>query len=281
MKKIWGIRSGLIGDTIMSLPILQLLQEQYPDFYKIFVIEQKCKQAAFLYEKHPHINKLLITENSDGILNLEEEEERNSCDIIFNIAPQHPREQDWYNYRNCIEETALMAGINPELVKNKKPILYRHFDYTILNDTISIFPFAGYNSWHSRNPTIEWWKLAINDILSSGYKVLHFGYHTEPDLSDNINYKKLTHLSLFEQIKIAYGCKLNIGTDSGSMWIIGAYGLPQINLLTNHMNSSHDRNFLALAPENCKNLSINLFAENGCDNIKKESLISAMKEFNL
>ncbi len=278
MGKVWGIRCGLIGDTIMSLPILEYIHELYPEFYKIFVLEQKCKQASFLYHQHHIINKLLITNYSDGLLTEEEKHIKDSCDIIFNIAPQHPLEQDWYNYRNCLQETALMAGINPEKIKNKKPILFRWFEYDKLEDTISIFPFAGYNSWHSRNPTVEWWKKAIVDIIKLGYKVNHFGYVTEPILSDHINYKKFTNLSLFEQIKIAYGSKLNIGTDSGSMWIIGAYGLPQINLLTNHMNS-HTKNFLALAPENHKDLVINLFAENGCNNIKVEDLIKSIKTF--
>ena len=279
-KTIWGIRSGLIGDTLMSLPILEFLYETHPDYYKLFVIEQKCKQAAELYRGHPHIDNILITVHNDGLLTQEEENIKNSCDIIFNIAPPHPREQDWFNYRNCVEETALMAGIDPVNVKNKKPKLYKWFETEKYNKTIAIFPFAGYNKWHSRNPTPSWWQKTIKSLIEMNYSVLHCGYITEPTLSQDSKYKKITNLEYFEQIKITHACNLTIGTDSGSMWAVGAYGLPQINLLTNHMGGCHNRNFLALAPENYMNNAINLFAENCCDNIKLEDVLKAVLEID-
>ena len=39
----------------------------------------------------------------------------------------------------------------------------------------------------------KWWIDAVNQIIKKGHKVLHCGYFTEPNLSDdNNNYKKIT-----------------------------------------------------------------------------------------
>jgi ADP-heptose:LPS heptosyltransferase len=45
MIKIFGVRGSLIGDIIMSLPILDYLKEKYGNYYLYFAIAQKCQQA--------------------------------------------------------------------------------------------------------------------------------------------------------------------------------------------------------------------------------------------
>ena len=59
--KIFGVRAGLIGDSIMALPILNYLENKYSNSYKIWVIEKKCSQAAPIYINHPLIDKILIS----------------------------------------------------------------------------------------------------------------------------------------------------------------------------------------------------------------------------
>ena len=51
------------------------------------------------------------------------------------------------------------------------------------------------------------------------------------------------------------GCSLMIGTDAGSSLVMGAYGFPQITLLSDWMEG-HTSNFEALAPMNKNNISI-------------------------
>lgn len=104
------------------------------------------------------------------------------------------------------------------------------------------------------------------------YKILHFGSENEPMLSAHENYHKLTYLPFFDMIKFALTTKISIGTDSGSSWVMGAYGHHQINLLTDEPVGSK-----GLTPENYLSNSVNLFGQNNCDEILHESIINIIK----
>lgn len=276
MKKIFGIRGSLIGDIIMSLPILEYLKQEYRDeYYMYFVIAQKCEQAKPLFFYHPLINDIKITDNYES-LGINDLKLQSECDFCFDIFPTHPKEIDWYNYRNCVEETALMASINPEALQQKTPKLIKYWDNKNLyknQKTIAIWPFAGYGTGLNRSPSLYWWSQVVSRLLKNNYKVIHCGTPNEPQLiNDNCNYINITKYSFFDQIQYTLECSLVIGTDSGSMWVTAAYGqIPQINLLTNWL-PRHKKNKFALAP--IGNVTKNLYADNGCDNINIESLFN-------
>ena len=284
--KIWGIRSALIGDTIMALPVLNHLEKIFPNSYKYFSIAKKCSQVAPIYFNHPLIDRIKITDfpehNGDTDRAIMKE-----CDFIINTSPPVYESGSWFNKRGQVEECFLMAGFLKsefdELTdEEKKPYLDLWFDVKKESNTIAIWPFAGYGKWLSRAPSEEWWREIIDKLIKSGWKVAHFGWHEEPRLSESENYSFLGNESFFDQVKICSGCKLSICTDTGSAWIFGAYGLPQITLLTNHFVQDgvrHTEYPLAFAPENYKDLNINLFAEDSCDNIKHELVLQTIKDF--
>jgi ADP-heptose:LPS heptosyltransferase len=274
--KIFGTRFSLIGDIVMSLPILDYLKDKYGEYYMYFSIAKKCEQSAPIFYNHPLINSIKISDYHED-LGENDFEIISKCDLVFNVKPPHPQEQDWYNYRNCIEETALMAGLDPKLFKDKVPSLKQYWDDEhIYEKTIAIWPFAGYGQGLERSPSKDWWELLISRLINNGYKILHFGVDNEPNLSNNENYKKITNLSFFEQIKYSLCCNAVIGTDSGSMWVTAAYNkIPQINLITNWL-PNHFQNKLALAPIGEK--TINLYADNGCSNISIEETVFKINE---
>ena len=77
-------------------------------------------------------------------------------------------------------------------------------------------------------------------------------------------------MSFFDQIKLSLDSKICIGTDSGSMWVMGAYSHPAINLITNH-SPNHNQNFMSLAPKN-KN-GTNLFHEDDINLITANEIL--------
>jgi ADP-heptose:LPS heptosyltransferase len=278
--KIWGVRGGMIGDSVMALPILEALENLFPNSYKYWVLHKRFSQAGQFYFNHPLIDKIHITEHHEDI-GPKDIEIIKSCDLRLNIKPNHPEPDDsWYHHFNCCEETFRMSGLNFEFYKKlalekKKPRLYQWFDVENKKDTIGIWPFAAYGKNCGRNPSFEWWNEVVKE-LKKDYKIIHFGHFSEPKLNnEDIN---LTNLSLFDQIKIAIGCKLNINTDSGSGWLIGAYGVPQISLLSMAGLPYATRNIYCLAPENYNNNSINLFGNHNCDSITKEEIIDSIKK---
>ena len=279
MKKIWGTRFSLVGDIIMSLPILDYLHEIHGDIYTHFCIAQKCQQSLPLFLNQPLINNIKISDQHEG-LGEDDFKIIKECDIVINVAPNHPKEQDWYNYRSCVEETALMAGFDPSIFSNRIPNLIQYWqdDIALFNNgkkTIVIWPFAGYGQGASRSPSLNWWNECIN-ILLEKYNIIHAGVDTEPVISSNPNYKRITNLSFFEQVKASLNCDLAVGTDSGSMWVLGAYGkIPQINLITNWL-PSHNSNLLSLAPTGKR--TINMFGHGICDNINITELVNKINE---
>lgn len=282
--KIFSGRASLIGDTIMFLPVLNYLELKYPNSYKIFPISQKTSQSAPLFINHPLIDKIHILGEYEG-LSKEDAELIKSCQVSINPFPQHPDVQDWWNYYNCTEETFRMAGLDigefhsmPE--EFKKPKLSKWFKTQKYEKTIAIWPFAGYNQSSTRNPSNIWWEKTLKHIEDNfNSKIFHFGAESEPNLGKDLkNYYNMTSLSFFEMIKMSLGCDLMIGTDSGSSWVIGAYGAPQINLIIKNA-PNHFKNLEAFAPENYLNNKIDLFGLNGPDSISSEDIINTLKNF--
>lgn len=292
--KIWGMSYGLIGDLVMGLPLLTYFEKKYPKSYKYWVIQKKCHICAPLYLNHPLIDRIKITDEWNGFGNVDRDI-MSKCDIVTVSDGWKHSSLNWYNKTSCVEETAYIAGINDiKDVLNEeelKPKLYKWFDVgydnpnsdtysksnnnCLLYNNIAIYPFATAGDKTGRSPSLKWWRLLVNKLIDMGYTVSHYGRSTDPKICDNEKYFYNVNLSYFDQVKVSLSSKIVIGTDSGSMWTIGAYNHPAIHLITNWLNN-HTDNFMALAPVNYN--AINLFEKGGCDNIKHEKIIDIIKE---
>lgn len=284
-KKIFAGRGSLIGDTVMFLPTLTILEKVFPNSYKIFPISQKTSYSSVFFLNHPLIDKIHIVEKHEA-LGANDIELAKKCDVFINPFPQHPPcpgltvgiDNFWYNHYTCVQETMRMASLNKELFnmlsqEEKKPRLYKWFPTDRRQKSIAIHARAGYNDAPIRNPSTKYWRELTKKIKDKGYKIYHCGVEKEEDIGEDII--RITHLSLFEQIKICLGCDLVIGTDSGFNWLIGAYGHPMINLICPY-HPKHNQNLLALAPDNYLNNNINLLTQGVCDNIKQEEILDSI-----
>lgn len=286
--KILGVSYGVTGDLIMGLPVLTYFEKKYPGSYKYWYIEKKCANSAPLYFNHPLIDCIRISGEWSGFSD-EDYKIARGCDIKCTMMNWRHDVQDWYNYRGQIEETARIAGI-PDLMdvlteEELYPKLHKWFDVgaeddsirtyskenkvQTMDDTIAIWPGATAGGGTGRSPSILWWKDLANKLVRSGYKVLQFGYLTDTMVADWHNDK-----SYFEQVKLALSCKMSIGTDSGNMWVMGAYSHPAIHLLTNWL-PGHTQNLFALNPMNRR--STPFFAHNGTDNIKHSDVLAEVE----
>lgn len=269
---------SLIGDMVMSLPIVDHLKIKYPNSYFYFSIAKKCQQAKFMFENHPNINEIKITDHEEDLGPSDYDIIKN-CDVVINPKPNHPKEQDWYNYRSCLEETFIMGGLNLNDLKTK-PKLYLNNTIDKIKNSIAFWPVAGYGSGFNRSPSNRWWTSLLSNFPDS--KIYQFGSEKDFKIELN-NVENKTYKSFQEQIIESLKCSVIIGTDSGSMWVTGAYGLaPQINLITNWL-PNHYNNLLALAPEGDK--CFNFFGSLSCDNISispvKEKIIDIIKNEKL
>ncbi len=294
--KIWGVRAGLIGDLIMALPILEYLEIKHPKSYKYWAVHQKCAQAAPLFLNHPLIDKIKIT---DGWVTEAGRDEnlKKECNIKFDISPP-VRDPNWRNEMSCIEQTARMAGIDdlysvideeqripsltqwfPSYTFSNNPINHGYVDDIeslgyIEPNRIAIWPFANYMMKLQRSPNQGWWEATISLLIKAGYEVYHYGWMEEPVLSHDEKYQRCCELSFFDQIRSSLESVLSIGTDSGSMWVLGAYKQPQIVLMTYH-EAGHNDNPLALAPP-YKN-STTMFNPNNINLIRPASVIALIE----
>lgn len=268
--KIFGGRGGLIGDTIMCLPLIPTLESMYGEIDLTWPICKKCVQASPLYINQAGINSIYVTKDEEWLNDSERAWVENKFDLFINPTPSHPWQSDWYNYRTCVEETMLMAGVQyfetyktlPDALK--LPKLYPWWKQGKKPETIAIHTTAGYSRDKNRSPSFEWWDALCYDMSDLGFDVLQFGHWDDKFISNAI--EDYRNASFFEQIQRASECEWYIGTDSGFSWIMGALGVKQISLLTNWLPNHHS-NPLALAATNHAGLATNLFAPGGCDNI--------------
>lgn len=266
--KIFGVRSGLIGDMITALPILDILEQKHPDSYKIWFIQKKCSQAAPLFIQHPLIDKIIIS-TADEEMTKEEIKLKESCDISVNVSPPVIDDGFWYNIRNHVDESILMAGFKPKECLNKIPSLTKWFSVEKKIGTVAIWAFSGYGNSPQRNPTKEWWNKTCEIFIKMGLKIVQFGHDYDPLIHKSA--KRFKKTSFFDQIKFSLSCDFVIGTDSGSQWVLGAYGMPQIILFTNWL-TNHWSNLESLCPINSNGLQIRLFAPSNCDNIPHQNV---------
>lgn len=286
--KIIGVSYGVIGDLIMGLPVLTYFEKKYPGSYRYFMIEQKVAFTAPLYFNHPLIDCIRITGEWSGF-SKEDYEIANTCDIKCTMTNWKHDEQDWYNHRGQVEETARIAGIydlkDVLTVEEMYPKLYKWFDVgeddpnfqtyskhnreqKLLDKTIAIWPFATAGDKLGRSPSVEWWRELVLKAVNMGYEIAQLGYKNEPEISSYT--ERYNHLTFFEQVKMALACKMVIGTDSGPMWVMGAYDHPAIHLMTNWL-PGHTRNFDALTPVN--NNHATFFEQGGTDNISQKDVL--------
>ena len=278
--KLWSSRADLIGDSVMFLPVLNFLEKEFPNSYKIFPIMKKCSQAEPLFLGHPLIDRTHITDFDEGF-GENDKKIFEECDFQIDVRPKHASEQ-WHNNRSMVEETWAMSGVGlnrfQEMEKRDKfPRLYKWFDVERVNKTVAIHCFAGYGRDNHRSPDVGWWRRTISNLEASGYKVIRLGHPSEPDLNTLV--ADLRESSFMDQVKAALGCDFYIGTDSGFSLVMGAYGHPQISLLTN-WNNGHSSNPYCLAPMNHKGQNLNLFCDTqdgGCSGISQEALIDATR----
>lgn len=277
--KIFGVRMSQVGDIIVSLPILQQLCSIVTDPYVYFSVAQKSQQIIPLLHGHPLINKIKISDQYED-LGQSDYDIINQCDIVLPVRPPPPQNPLWYNHRHIIEETTIMAGFKPDFTLGIMPKLYINRDIIKYHKTISIWPFAGYGGTQIhgflRSPSLDWWNRLCSELIKHNFNILHCGFHSEPDIWHGSSYKRITDLTFAEQIYCSLGCNGVLGTDSGSMWTIGAYDfVPQITFITAWM-PNHIQNKLAFAP--LGNKITTMYADNSPSNIPILDAVSKINE---
>ena len=257
---------------ITALPILDILEQKYPQSYKTWFIQKKCSNATPLFINHPLIDKIIIGELDEGLTETETNY-KESCHIIIETSPK-VIDNEWYNFRNHVDESILMAGFKTTDAVNKIPKLNKWFKKEKANGIVAIWAFSGYGQNSLRNPSLSWWSKACEILIKTGFKLVQLGHDYDPPIYKGI--KRLKGVSFFDQIRFSLGCEFVVGTDSGSQWAIGAYGAPQIILFTNWM-PHHWTNLEALCPTNCNDLQIRLFGHQNCDNIPHDQFEIALQ----
>lgn len=286
---IGHLRPSLIGDLICSLPFAVYLEKCYPGSKKIALLDTKCQQLSPLLINAPFVDGVKITELPDKISPADEEYFKR-FDMAFEpFAPI--TEENWYNKMDVREQTFKMSWlrghgrINPneweKLTKEERlPRLTQWFSVDKQDKYVAIWANSGYSSDpanQKRNPSKQYWEELVDRLIKEGYKVAQLGTKDHELISDKV--LDLRHLSLFEAVRFSLGSLASIGTDSGSMHCIGAYGMRQIILMT-YWRSGHQTNPTALAPVNWKNRAINLFHPTDINKISVDRVVESIKSLN-
>jgi ADP-heptose:LPS heptosyltransferase len=280
-----GVRGSQIGDSIAALSVYAWLRQHAPDCYAIWQVARKHVHAAPLFYNHPLISELAISDCNEGY-GPRDIQQMNSCHVRFPLMPEHPDPHvPWPNVRSFYEETFVMAGLPVELYRAlppevRRPTLEPWFDADRQEHTIAYWPCAAYGVTQvrrSRNAARSWAYALVARLQAEGWRVIQCGHPRDyADCGDGLNANgDVRRLTFMEQIQLSTACDLVIGTDSGAGIAIGAYGRPQISLLTDHY-PGHTANLTAFAPDNPNNRS--LVGIGSADAISIDEVVAAIKE---
>jgi len=278
----------MYGDAICRLPFLNYLEKKIPNSYKAVYLDPKCSQLASLLLNHPLIDRIYISDKDDVITD-QDKQFFNQFDLVFYPYPQLTR-PDYFNHWTVLEENLRMATllsgerINPaelSLITKEEtlPKLNQWFSVERKEREIALFPFSGYGNDPSilkRSPSKLWWMELVKKLNEAGYQVNQYG-SPKSELLDHSAVFDRRKLSLFDMVKEALGCDLSISTDSGSAWILGAYGARQIICYTNYLEN-HYNNTSAFCPLNCKGNAYHLFGAGGINNISINEILKVVND---
>lgn len=262
----------------MALTLPRYLKRVYPHAYINWVVAAKCSQAAPLFLNHPDIDRIIISDSEGYGPN--ELEIAKTCDMVFNPLPQHPEGDIWPNRRNIYEETWVMASAPLEVYhslpkEDQVPHLYKWFKNERRPKSVAIWPGARQGEKQKRNPDWEWWASLCARLVAEGYTVYQCGHPNDlagkPPLGIDVR-----NQSFMDLIALSLGCDFVMGTDSGSMVALAAYGLTNtISLLCPHW-PNHVENPLAFGPLGPRHVNLWAATHNGHD---VEKVLDAMRQF--
>lgn len=293
MIKLIGARPQILGDTLFTEVILNYWKNLYPDSEITWILARKCRQALKFWQNHPKISNILISKDLEGeIYEIDGKIYNQRTDNLpfdVRIANFNPPAPTDYTYNsensNCVTLAWKMASLDLKDYYNlpenqQRPRLYKTGPVFKYKKTIAVWCFAGYGTQDNRSPSEEWWKETIQKLIERGYVVFHFGHPKEPKLSTHYNYFCMTDMELYDQVMISIGCDAIVGTDSGSMWLCGAFGQAPLISLNTYSFAGHHQNPCALAPMHYSKKQINLFDPNSCSHIPIEEVLKSIKDLS-
>lgn len=286
-----GVRGSQIGDAVAALSVYAWMRQYAPDCYTIWQLARKHIHAAPLFYNNPLISELSISDGNEGY-GPRDIAQAGSCHLRFPLMPEHTPGEVWPNQRSFYAETFKMSGLpeglysamSPEV---RRPKLTRWFEVERKPRTIGYWPCAAYGQVQtltidgkrvvrSRNASRQWAEQLVERLTKEGYTVIQYGHPNDhADTGGSLASQDARSQPFMDQIIGSLGCDAVIGTDSGAGIALGAYGCPQISLLTNHY-PGHSTNLTAFQPDNPNNIS--LVGEGSADNISIDTVIQTLKQ---
>jgi ADP-heptose:LPS heptosyltransferase len=293
--RIWLGRGTMLGDILATIPTAVYLKKVYKDCHIVWAMGKKSGQAAMLYFRHPAIDEIYICDGAEEPESYEDIKKMNSCQIKFNLNPQHRDHEYPQRKRDIYWESFHMQGFDdwlwelnmidsekiPKLTKWWNPVKRPFGD----KKTVLFTGMPNYGKESKRWVSKKYLEELVLKLVQSGYCVIQSGgeqdesWFSNWDISegfpvDGTNYKRINERCFFEQIQIANEVDCIVGSDSGMSLILGAYGLPQVSLIPIHWGNHN--NPTALSTNNPNNYSFYSF--NGTDDINQDSVLDKVKQ---
>ena len=174
MVKIIGGLHGLYGDLVMQTSALKSLKKLIPNSHYTMAVSRKYQNILPLLKENYLIDDFYVWDGDDHGLTEEDFNYQQNFDIVLPAFPKHIN-NDWYNYRHYLEETALMLGLSPnyqDLTCFLNPWFGKDSKY---QNYICISAFPSQSSNLSKSLDIDKWTNLVAEINKLGYKSIQLG----------------------------------------------------------------------------------------------------------
>jgi len=216
--KVIGFNQGQIGDLVMNLIPCKALKQANPDVRITFGINKKYESIKPIFYYNNLIDDFKIWENYE---NWPSENDQNyinesQFDKVFNPMPKH-KYDNWYIKYHHTEAVCMMHDIIPpaDLQIELNPWFEKDEKF---KNYVAFTTFASKAVPHKDMPLSLANKI-IEFIHKLGYKTIQLGKN---HLKLNSTLPPLGG-SIFDDIKIAYSCKMLVTVDTGMNWVMSGY----------------------------------------------------------
>lgn len=265
--RIIGNPAGQFGDLVISTVLAQTIKTIHPNCEYTFALSQKYSAIAFLFEKHPFIDKIHIWDTFYEPWPNEVDQKFLMEEKYDHILPTFPQHKDeWYKHRHIAQEILNMYGFNFEDVPYKVILNKEALDREKRPRCVAMSVFGSYGREVNKSLSPEKANQIAKHLFELGYTVYHLGGEGEP----TIHYAQKTGKDFKDSVQIMESCDFLITVDTAMSWIASGYDQPVLGLYSDPYGYNCQKNLQPLNPN-----AIYLNAKT-CDEISWQSIIQGI-----
>lgn len=220
-----GFNQGQLGDLVINTIVCRAFKEKFPNSHLTFGLNKKYESMAPIFLRNKLIDNIHIWDGYDDWPTQKDQRyiDKQNFDVVFNPMAK-VIDNLWYTKHHHSIEFCRMHSLHPP--SNLQVSLTPWFPK--LKRFENCIAFTCFTSGGEiRNIPVELAKLIVDYIHQLGFDTVQLGLKSHPDIQTKFG---ITGGSIFEDVQIAYSCKMLFTADTGMNYVMSGYSQKVLGL---------------------------------------------------